>query len=219
MTDAAPVDPFAPADLGPVRLRNRFIKAATFEGMAKRGLVTDRLVDFHRTMAAGGLGMTTLAYLAVSPDGQGAPAEIVVRPEAVDGLARLADAVHEEGAAVSAQLGHAGPVAAGTGHTGLAPSRIFSPMAMRFTKAVTEGDIARITDDFGTAAGLLAQAGFDAVEVHLGHGYLPSSFLAPGSTAGPTVGAVRSRTGPRSPARSSGPCATLRAGTWPCSPS
>jgi 2,4-dienoyl-CoA reductase-like NADH-dependent reductase (Old Yellow Enzyme family) len=180
MTDPAPVDPFAPADLGPVRLRNRFIKAATFEGMAKRGLVTDRLVDFHRTMAAGGLGMTTLAYLAVSPDGQGAPAEIVVRPEAVDGLARLADAVHEEGAAVSAQLGHAGPVAAGTGHTGLAPSRIFSPMAMRFTKAVTEADIARITDDFGTAAGLLRQAGFDAVEVHLGHGYLPSSFLAPG---------------------------------------
>jgi 2,4-dienoyl-CoA reductase-like NADH-dependent reductase (Old Yellow Enzyme family) len=180
MTDAAPVDPFAPADLGPVRLRNRFIKAATFEGMAKRGLVTDRLIDFHRTMAAGGLGMTTLAYLAVSPDGQGAPAEIVVRPEAVEGLARLADAVHAEGAAVSAQLGHAGPVAAGTGHTGLAPSRVFSPLAMRFTKAVTEADIARITDDFGTAAGLLQQAGFDAVEVHLGHGYLPSSFLAPG---------------------------------------
>lgn len=179
MRDAAAVDPFAPADLGPVRLRNRFIKAATFEGMAKRGLVTDRLIDFHRTMAAGGLGMTTLAYLAVSPDGQGAPAEIVVRPEAVEGLARLADAVHGEGAAVSAQLGHAGPVAAGTGHTGLAPSRIFSPMAMRFTKAVTEADIARITDSFGTAASLLRQAGFDAVEVHLGHGYLPSSFLAP----------------------------------------
>ena len=74
--------------------------------------------------------MTTVAYLAVAPDGQGAPAEIVVRPEAVAGLRRLADAVHAEGAAVSAQIGHAGPVAAGTGHTGLAPSRQFSAIAM-----------------------------------------------------------------------------------------
>src|SRR3954452_4205514 len=96
--DAAAHDPFRPTRLGPVELRNHFIKAATFEGMAVDNLVTDRLVDFHRTMAAGGLGMTTVAYLAVAPDGQGAPAEIVVRPEAVPGLRRLADAVHAEGA-------------------------------------------------------------------------------------------------------------------------
>ena len=60
--------------LGPVRLRNRTVKAATFEGMARKGLVTDRLVDFHRVMARGGVGMTTVAYLAVSPEGRGAPA-------------------------------------------------------------------------------------------------------------------------------------------------
>ena len=58
-------DPFAPARLGPKEIRNRFVKAATFEGMAKNNLVTDRLIDFHRAMAAGGVGMTTLAYLAV----------------------------------------------------------------------------------------------------------------------------------------------------------
>ena len=71
------LDPFGPTELGPLRLRNHFIKAATFEGMAVDNLVTDRLIEFHRVMAAGGLGMTTVAYLAVSPDGQGAPAEIV----------------------------------------------------------------------------------------------------------------------------------------------
>jgi 2,4-dienoyl-CoA reductase-like NADH-dependent reductase (Old Yellow Enzyme family) len=172
-------DAFAPATLGPLRLRNRFLKAATFEGMAVDNLVTDRLIDFHRVAAAGGIGMTTVAYLAVSPDGQGAPAEIIVRPEAVPGLRRLAEAVHAEGAAVSAQLGHAGPVAAGTGHTGLAPSRIFNPMAMKFTKAVTEDDISRIIGDFTKAALLLQEAGFDAVEVHLGHNYLLSAFLSP----------------------------------------
>ena len=175
----ATLDPFAPAPLGPLRLRNRFIKAATFEGMAERNLVSDRLIDFHRAMAAGGLGMTTVAYLAVSEDGQGAPAEIVVRPAAAPGLRRLADAVHAEGAAISAQIGHAGPVAAGTGRKGLAPSRIFSAMALRFTAAVSEHDIARITNDFAAAARILRDAGFDAIEVHLGHSYLLSAFLSP----------------------------------------
>jgi len=173
------LDPFAPAALGPLRLRNRFIKAATFEGMAEAGLVSERLIDFHRTMAAGGLGMTTLAYLAVSEDGQGAPAEIVVRPDAAPGLRRLADAVHAEGAAISAQIGHAGPVAAGTGRTGLAPSRTFSAMALRFTRAIDERDMARIEQDFVQAARILKDAGFDALELHLGHNYLLSAFLSP----------------------------------------
>ena len=173
------LDPFAPAALGPLRLRNRFIKAATFEGMAEAGLVSERLIDFHRTMAAGGLGMTTVAYLAVSEDGQGAPAEIVVRPDAAPGLRRLADAVHAEGAAISAQIGHAGPVAAGTGRTGLAPSRTFSAMALRFTRAIDERDMARIEQDFVQAARILQDAGFDALELHLGHNYLLSAFLSP----------------------------------------
>jgi 2,4-dienoyl-CoA reductase-like NADH-dependent reductase (Old Yellow Enzyme family) len=173
------LDPFAPSALGPLRLRNRFIKAATFEGMAEGGLVSERLIDFHRAMAAGGLGMTTVAYLAVSEDGQGAPAEIVVRPEAAPGLRKLADAVHAEGAAISAQIGHAGPVAAGTGRKGLAPSRIFSAMALRFTRAVDERDMARIERDFVQSAHILQDAGFDALELHLGHNYLLSAFLSP----------------------------------------
>ncbi|MBY0279038.1 NADH:flavin oxidoreductase [Candidatus Binatia bacterium] len=179
MSDHAPVDPFAPTQLGPVTLRNRFLKAATFEGMAEGNLVSARLIDFHRAMAAGGIGMTTIAYLAVSEDGQGAPNEIVVRPEALAGLRRIADAVHAEGARISAQIGHAGPVAAATGRRGLAPSRQFSPMAFRFTRAIDEDGIARVVRDFASAAKLLQDAGFDAVEVHLGHSYLLSAFLSP----------------------------------------
>jgi len=179
-TAAARIDPFAPAALGPITLRNRFVKAATFESMAEDNLVSDGLIDFHRTMAAGGLGMTTMAYLAVSEDGQGAPNEIVVRAEAEPGLRRIADAVHAEGAAISAQIGHAGPVAAGTGRKGLAPSRMYSPMAMKFTQAVTPAEIDRITADFASAAKRLRDSGFDCVEIHLGHHYLLSSFLSPG---------------------------------------
>jgi 2,4-dienoyl-CoA reductase-like NADH-dependent reductase (Old Yellow Enzyme family) len=172
-------DPFAPARLGPVTLRNRIVKAATFEGLTGEHVVNDRLIEFHTRVAAGGVGMTTLAYCAVSPEGCGTPNELVLTPEARPGLARLAEAVHAEGAAVSAQIGHAGAVAAGTGIKAVSPSPMFRPLAMRRTRGATAGDIVRITGEFARGARLVADAGFDAVEVHLGHGYLPSEFLSP----------------------------------------
>ena len=172
-------DVFSPARLGPVTLRNHVIKAATFEGLARDGQVTDRLIDFHRAVAAGGVAMSTVAYLAVSREGQGAPGEIVPSDRTVDGLGRLTDAVHAEGAAVAAQIGHAGPVAAGAGRRGLAPSRVFSPMAMTFTRAADDRDLATVVGDFGSAARVAVAAGFDAIEIHMGHGYLLSSFFSP----------------------------------------
>jgi 2,4-dienoyl-CoA reductase-like NADH-dependent reductase (Old Yellow Enzyme family) len=172
-------DPFAPARLGPVTLCNRIVKAATFEGLTGEHVVNDRLIEFHTRVAAGGVGMTTLAYCAVSPEGCGTPNELVLTPEARPGLARLAEAVHAEGAAVSAQIGHAGAVAAGTGIKAVSPSPMFSPLAMRRTRGATAGDVVRITGEFARGARLVADAGFDAVEVHLGHGYLPSEFLSP----------------------------------------
>ena len=81
MTDAQAPDPFAPATLGPVRLRNRFVKAATFEGLTREHVVNDELIAFHRKAAAGGVGMTTLAYCAVAPDGCGTPNELILTPE------------------------------------------------------------------------------------------------------------------------------------------
>ena len=62
--------PFEPAQLGPITLRNRIVKAATFEGVMPRGAVTDALVDFHVAVAKGGVGLTTLAYCAVSKGGR-----------------------------------------------------------------------------------------------------------------------------------------------------
>ena len=173
-------DPFAPAKLGPLRLRNRIIKAATFEGMTGDQVVSDHLVDFHRGVAAGGVGMTTLAFCAVSPDGAATPNELILRDESVPGLRRLADAVQAEGAAISAQIGHAGAVAASTGIRGLAPSPVFSPLAMKRTREASKSDLDRIRNDFVAGARRLQESGFDAVELHLGHGYLLSEFLSPG---------------------------------------
>lgn len=174
-------DVFGEAKLGPVTLRNRIIKAATFEASTPDALVTDDLITYHRLPAAGGVGMTTVAYCAVSPGGRTDGWQLWMRPEAVPGLRRLTDAVHAEGAAISAQIGHAGPVANARTNKAraYAPVRFFNPLSMRFAKKASPSDIDDITAAHANAARLAAESGFDAVEIHLGHNYLASSFLSP----------------------------------------
>lgn len=174
-------DVLAPARLGPLRLRNRVIKAATFEGAAPEALVTQELIDYHLRPAEGGVGMTTVAYCAVSPEGRTERRQVWMRGEALPGLRRLTEAVHATGAAVGAQLGHAGPVADGrsNGVASLAPMGGFNALSMRRNKAATAEDIARVVTAHADAALLAAEAGFDAVEIHLGHNYLASAFLSP----------------------------------------
>jgi 2,4-dienoyl-CoA reductase-like NADH-dependent reductase (Old Yellow Enzyme family) len=172
--------PFEPAMLGPLRLRNRVIKSATFEGVMPRGAVTDELIDFHTAVARGGAGLTTLAYCAVSKGGRVNPNTLVFRDEMIGDLTRLTHAVHAEGAAVSAQLGHAGLVgSARSRHATLAPSARFSAPAMGRVKAATPAQLDDVVRDFERAARVAVAAGFDAIEVHLGHNYLLSSFMSP----------------------------------------
>jgi 2,4-dienoyl-CoA reductase-like NADH-dependent reductase (Old Yellow Enzyme family) len=179
-TPRAAPSPFASAQLGPVTLRNRIIKAATFEGVMPGGQVTDELIAFHRRVAAGGVGMTTVAYLAVAPEGRTDRHCVLLNEEALPGLRRLTDAVHGEGAAVAAQVGHAGPVANARSNRApaLSPSGGFTPMGNRLRR-VSATDIERITGDYGRAATLAVEAGFDSIEVHVGHNYLLSAFLSP----------------------------------------
>lgn len=174
-------DVFNPAKLGPLTLRNRVIKAATFEARTPDALVTDDLIEYHRLPAAGGVAMTTVAYCAVSPGGRTGGNQIWMRPHAVPGLRRLTEAIHAEGAAISAQIGHAGPVADARSNqaTALAPVRFFNPIAMRFAQKETREDIDDVLAAHAHAARLAVDAGFDAVEIHLGHNYLASAFLSP----------------------------------------
>ncbi|MEU6265605.1 NADH:flavin oxidoreductase [Saccharopolyspora shandongensis] len=180
-TDRTVPDVFSPGRIGPLTLRNRTIKAATYEGLSHKGRVTRDLVDFHVRHAAGGVGMTTVAYCAVSPEGRTDRHQILWTPESLPGLQKLTAAVHAEGAAASAQIGHAGPVAnpKGNGAPALSPSRHFHKTTLSFAKEATRDDLRRIVQDHARAARMAIEAGFDAVEVHLGHNYLASSFLSP----------------------------------------
>ena len=172
---------FEPARLGPVRLRNRILKAATFEGVMPRGTVTQQLIDFHTAVARGGAAMTTVAYCAVSPGGRVHRNTLVMARELVRDLRRLTDAIHAEGAAVAAQLGHAGLVANTRSNRTptLAPSTRLSAPAMAQVRGASPEQLDDVVGQFVSAAHVAVDAGFDAVELHLGHNYLLSSFFSP----------------------------------------
>lgn len=172
---------FTPITLGPLTLRNRSIRSAAFESMCPGNVPSPQLLDYHRSVAAGGVGMTTVAYAAVTRSGLSFDRQLWMRPEIVPGLRELTDAVHAEGAAASIQLGHCGnmshksicgclPVGASSGFN------LYSPT---FVRGLRADELPEMAKAYGRSVGLAREAGFDAVEIHAGHGYLISQFLSP----------------------------------------
>jgi 2,4-dienoyl-CoA reductase-like NADH-dependent reductase (Old Yellow Enzyme family) len=179
---------FESCAIGPLTLKNRFIKAATNEGMAKHGIVTKGLSLFHQRMAQGGVAMTTVAYCATSSEGRTFVDQAVMERASIADWKAMADAVHKEGAAICAQLTHAGsftflprdvldvdkPMSSSGGFNkvGLFSRRFFK-------RAMTRAEMDDVAQQFVDAAIVAKDAGFDAVELHMGHGYLLSQFVSP----------------------------------------
>ncbi len=172
---------FSPAHLGPLTLKNRTIRSAAFEGMCPGGEPSRDLLDYHWSVARGGIGMTTVAYAAVLQAGRTFSHQLWMRPEIVPGLRSLTEAVHREGAAASIQLGHAGYMSDQklAGGRAYAPSAVFNLFGLAYPRAMTSDDIALHVAAFARSTALAREAGFDAVEVQAGHGYLISQFLTP----------------------------------------
>lgn len=172
---------FTPFKVGPLTLRNRTIRAAAFEGMCPGNSPSDDLLHYHRAVAAGGVGMTTVAYASVDRSGLSFPHQLWLREEVVPQLRKLTDAVHKEGAACSIQIGHCGNMAkkSVTGTRPIAPTTHINLYGPSFPRAMNKNDIDNIVKAFGKAVHLARECGFDAVEVHAGHGYLLSQFLSP----------------------------------------
>jgi 2,4-dienoyl-CoA reductase-like NADH-dependent reductase (Old Yellow Enzyme family) len=172
---------FTTGRINALTLKNRTIRAGCFEGMSQGGNVTEQLVEHHRQVAAGGVAMTTVAYCSVSHDGRAFGHELWMRPEIVPDLRRLTEAVHREGAAASIQLGHCGFFAnrkeIGMRPLGASPKLCLFRMSV--CREMSIADIQQKVEDFSRAAVLAKEAGFDAVELHAGHGYLLSQFLSP----------------------------------------
>jgi 2,4-dienoyl-CoA reductase-like NADH-dependent reductase (Old Yellow Enzyme family) len=172
---------FTPFTLGSLSLKNRFLRAGCFEGMAHDGCVTPQLIQHHKDLAEGGIAMTTVGYCAVSQDGRGFGNELWMHDDIISDLKHLTKTVHESGARVSIQLVHCGyfssPKVIGSKPVGA--SKKFCAFRMSFCTEMTERQIEQKRDDFANAALAAKDAGFDAVELHAGHGYLLSQFLSP----------------------------------------
>lgn len=172
---------FTPGKIGPLTLRNRTIRAAAYEGMCPGNAPSEQLFNYHTAVATGGIGMTNIAYAAVTQSGLSFERQLWMRKEIIPDLRKLTDAIHKEGAAASIQLGHCGnmshkricgctPVGASSGFN------LYSPTIVR---GLNPSELPAMARAYGEAVNLAREAGMDAVEIHAGHGYLISQFLSP----------------------------------------
>lgn len=177
---------FSPTSLAGLTLRNRVIKTATFEGRTPNGVPGDELVEFHRQVAAGGTALTTVAYCGVSPDSRTFPDQMHMHDGIFSQLKRLTDTVHAAGGAVSGQMAHCGffsRMPSTRYPRPLGPSFVLNAYGFMngipFGGAMNAKELDEVVADYASAAAFMKRAGFDAAEIHMGHGYLLSQFISP----------------------------------------
>jgi 2,4-dienoyl-CoA reductase-like NADH-dependent reductase (Old Yellow Enzyme family) len=173
---------FEPAKIGGMELRNRFVRSATWEGLATAdGAVTPKLADTIAALAQGGVGLIISGHAYVRPEGQAGPGQIGAhRDELLPGLRQMASAAHDHGAKILLQLAHAGCFAPKE-LTGVTPFAVSASVRLDDTarRELTAGDIRDLVQAYADAAGRAKAAGFDGVQIHSAHGYLLSQFLSP----------------------------------------
>lgn len=177
---------FSPARLNGLELKNRLIKAGTYEGMSVNGEPTARLRDFHLQLANGGIGMTTIGYCAVEADGRLNENMMYMHEGIRPQLSSLIDELHQAGTAVSGQMGHGG---AFSKNRQLQRRRPMGPNfginmlgvahGMIFADAMKQADINAFVQSYHDAALFMKSCGFDALEIHFGHGYGLCQFMSP----------------------------------------
>ncbi|MFP3999174.1 MAG: NADH:flavin oxidoreductase [Desulfobacterales bacterium] len=172
---------FETTEINNMALKNRFVRSATYEGLAEEdGAVTQELSKMMVDLAKGGVGLIISSHAYVSRQGKAGPGQLgAYKDELVPGLSEMADAVHEAGGKIILQIAHAGyhGFVQDTGQAPCAPSDLGISKSPRH--ALTAEEIAQIKENFALAAQRAKTAGFDGVQIHAAHGYLLSQFLSP----------------------------------------
>ena len=173
---------FERTSINGMSLANRFVRSATWEGLAgKDGAVTDRLMDMMVELARGEVGLIISGYTFVSPEGQSNPGQLGVYDDRfVPGLRDMVRAVHSAGGKIALQVVHGGCSA----NPDLSGREPIGPSAREQNgrptcSAASKKDIVDLVASFARAAGRAKEAGFDAVQIHAAHGFLLSQFLSP----------------------------------------
>jgi 2,4-dienoyl-CoA reductase-like NADH-dependent reductase (Old Yellow Enzyme family) len=176
---------YEPITIKNMSLKNRIVKSATYEAMAAEdGSLTDQLINMYASLAKGGVGLIITGYAYIQENGHCMPLQTgVFSDDNIPGLRKLVDTVHKEGGKIALQIAHSGrqttPALIGD-QTPLAPSAIEAdPLFHTEPREMTAGEISETIDAFAAAAARCKKAGFDAVQLHGGHGYLIAQFLSP----------------------------------------
>jgi len=173
---------FEKGEINGMPLTNRFVRSATWEGMATTdGEVTPKLIETMVALAKGGVGLIITSHAYVRPEGQASPWQIgIFKDELIVGLREMTKAVHDCGGKIVIQLAHSGNSAPEqlTKQPPIVVSN-FEGLAKTPRKEMTISDIRQLTTAFADAAGRARSAGFDGVQIHSAHGYLLNQFLSP----------------------------------------
>jgi len=175
-----------PIEIGGVRIKNRVFLPGHTTNFGINNLPTDRNAAYLSARAAGGTGLIITEAIRVHPTSAGRSSTLGSSDDScIPSFRKLTDAVHENGAAIFAQIMHAGRQANGDAtHTAA-----WSSSAISWTKGgqtphvMSQADIATMVSAFGKSALRMKSAGFDGLEVHLGHGHLIQQFLSPVSNS------------------------------------
>ena len=173
---------FKATEINGMKMANRFVRSATWEGMAADdGAVTPKLIQTMVDLAQGGVGLIISGHAFILPEGQAGPWQLgIYKNELIKGLTKMTDAVHEAGGKIIAQLAHAGHFAI-KALTKQPPHVVsnFEGLSKSPRHELTKKDIKKLVVGFGKAAQRARTAGFDGLQIHSAHGYLLSQFLSP----------------------------------------
>ena len=173
---------FEKVSINGMTLANRFVRSATWEGLASpEGFVTPKLTKRMVELAGNEIGLIISGYTFVSPEGQSSHGQLAIHDDRfVAGLWAMVEAVHKAGGKIALQIVHGGRFAdpALTGLQSIGPSAVAKD-GQTTCRAMSKPDIANIISAFTRAAVRAKQAGFDAIQLHAAHGFLFSQFLSP----------------------------------------
>jgi len=177
---------FSEAKLNGLTLRNRLIKAATFENKSPNGIPSDALISFHKRLGEGGIGMTTVGYCAAESDGRINEKMLYMDERIRPQLTQLIQTVQSTGAKVSGQLSHCGHFTKSSEFSGRIPrgpswgiNSLGLAYGLPIAGAMSVAQIKERVQVFARAAAFMKSVGFDAIEIHCGHGYGISQFISP----------------------------------------
>ena len=175
---------FESSKINGMEMRNRFVRSATWEGMASEaGACTPQLLNLTADLAKGGVGLIISSHAYVRKDGQAGPWQLgIYTDELVAGLKEMTREAHENGSRIILQIAHAGFFAIEK-LTGMAPLALSAvpefSKSKSYRQIMSEEDIGSLVRAFGQAAKRAKAAGFDGIQIHAAHGYLLSQSLSP----------------------------------------